>query len=269
MGPEVGSSFERRTGNERVTERKGQREKALGSWLLASLLALGPSLGDGWAFAQSSPTAGAPDATPQPVPGAHAAPHTRLSITLRVYNYAHLDSTLLTSTQEVATAIFKAAGAETVWLYCPLSPADFEKYPACQQKTGNTDFVIRIMTASMAAKLPTRDGPLGFAQYCPDDEHGCVANVFYPKVDELASQGGGRAARILGHAMAHEVGHLLLGANAHSSRGIMRGLWSPEDLRFMNWSYLLFTQGQSEQLRASLARRTGWKFPPMSSPGQL
>lgn len=201
------------------------------------------------------------DATHAPAPDSHP------TVTLRVYNYAHLDSTLLTSAQEVATVIFKGAGMETAWVDCPLSPADFEKYPACEQKTRTTDFALRIMTASMAAKLPTADGPLGFAQHCPDHERGCVANIFYPRVDELASQRGGRAARILGHVMAHEVGHLLLGPNAHSPSGVMRGVWSPDDLKFMNWSYLFFTRRQSAELRARLARRTNLETHPNFEPG--
>ena len=133
-------------------------------------------------------------------------------------------------------AIFNGAGVEAAWIDCPLSPAEFEKYPACQQQTRTTDLVVRFLTVPMAAKLPTSDGPLGFAQHCPDHEPGCVAKTFYARVDELAVQGDARAARILGHAVAHEVGHLLLGPNAHSATGIMRGVWSPGDLKLMNWT---------------------------------
>jgi len=191
----------------------------------------------------------------QPGPIVGSTPDSPVSIRLRVYNYAHLDAPLLNRAREVTTAIFKDSGVETAWIDCPLTPADFELYPACQQKTRTTDFVIRIMTASMAAKLPTSDGPLGFAQHCPEDERGCVANVFYSKIDELTCQSGTRAGSILGHAMTHEVGHLLLGANAHSPSGIMRGLWTPDDLRFMSWSRLFFTPQQGEVIRAALRRR--------------
>ena len=75
------------------------------------------------------------------------------------------------------------------------------------------------------------------------------------RIDELAWRAGGRTARILGHTMAHELGHLLLGANAHSPSGIMRGVWLPEDLKFMRWGELTFTLRQSDQIRNSLLRR--------------
>jgi hypothetical protein len=160
------------------------------------------------------------------------------------------------SARQVVTAIFKGAGVEVAWVDCPLSPTEFDTYPACQQEAKTTDFVVRLITASMAEKLAASDGPLGFAQRCPDDERECVATIFSAKVDELAIRGDARAPKILGHAMAREIGHLLRGPKAHSPQGLMRGLWSPDDLKFMNWSYLLFTPHQSDQVRASLLRRS-------------
>jgi len=80
-------------------------------------------------------------------------------------------------------------------------------------------------------------------------------------VDEVAFQGkDAQTSRILGHAIAHEVGHLLLGPSAHSPSGIMRGVWSPDDLKLMSWTYLLFTPSQSDQLRADLGRRVRQDF---------
>jgi hypothetical protein len=249
-------------------ERTGQRQKSPtggGKWRLDRavriwLLLLTPTL-SGLGFgatpsgSQASRLSEPAADLPQPEPMPRLAPDPELGVTLRVYNYARLDSAFLASTRQVARAIFKQAGIEMAWVDCPLSPSDFKKYPACQRQTRTTDFVVRLLTASMAAKLPASDGPLEFAQHCPDDEHGCVANIFYARVDELAGQGETRVARILGHIIAHEVGHLLLGPNAHSGTGIMRGLWSPDDLKFMNWSYLLFTARQSERIRKEVSAR--------------
>jgi len=177
------------------------------------------------------------------------------TLTLRVYNYAHLDADVLTSAEHVAQTILNNAGAVTVWVDCPVSSADPARYPGCQKGMQTTDFVIRLLSASMASRLPAGNEPFGFAQYCPDSERGCVVNIFCAKIDELAWRAGGRTARILGHTMAHELGHLLLGDNAHSPSGIMRGVWLPEDLKFMRWGELTFTLRQSDQIRNSLLRR--------------
>jgi hypothetical protein len=62
-------------------------------------------------------------------------------------------------------------------------------------------------------------------------------------------------AQILGHAIAHEVGHLLLNQQVHSAYGIMRGAWSFADFREMTSGMLLFTSQQVEFLLAEVRRR--------------
>lgn len=204
---------------------------------------------------------GAQNAPRPPVTVSQSEPHSGLRITVLVYNYAHLDSTLLTRAQEVATGIFKQAGIDMAWVVCPVFRADLKNYPACNQKVQTTDFALRLLPASMTQKLPDSDDEaLGFAQPCAFDQSGCVVNVFYSSIEALASEMNAQDTRILAHAMAHEIGHLLLGPNAHSSRGLMRGMWSRDDLRLMGWSYLLFTRGQSDRLRANVARRTKLEF---------
>ena len=42
---------------------------------------------------------------------------------------------------------------------------------------------------------------------------------------------------ILGHAAAHEIGHLLLGSNSHSPFGLMRARWSGQDLQNACWEF--------------------------------
>jgi len=61
--------------------------------------------------------------------------------------------------------------------------------------------------------------------------------------------------QILGHAIAHEVGHLLLNRQVHSPHGIMRGEWGFADFRDMTEGMFLFTPQQTEFLRADARRR--------------
>jgi hypothetical protein len=61
---------------------------------------------------------------------------------------------------------------------------------------------------------------------------------------------------ILGHGMAHELGHLLLGTNSHSSSGLMRAHWTGEDLAMASKGNLRFSQEQSLRITNRLARRT-------------
>ena len=222
---------------------------ALSVVLVELSLCASPPLARAWQLA------GVQGAPPAPAPMVASTPGSPLRMTLRVYDYAHLDPVMLTRAREIAAAIFKESGVEAAWVDCPISAAEFGKYPACHHRTETTHFVLRVMPASMAVRLPTSDHPLGFAHECRDDQAGCVANIFYARIVELARRGDTAPATVLGHVMAHEVGHLLLGPNSDSSRGIMCGEWSLDDLRLMNWHYLLFTPGQSAQLRGNLLRR--------------
>ena len=55
--------------------------------------------------------------------------------------------------------------------------------------------------------------------------------------------------------MAHEIGHLLLGVNAHQPYGIMRSAWKIGDFRAAERGELLFSEEQASKIRAEVARR--------------
>jgi hypothetical protein len=77
--------------------------------------------------------------------------------------------------------------------------------------------------------------------------------VFYFRVVQRSEQVGIHPERLLGHVLAHEVGHLL-GEN-HSPKGIMRGTWGRDDLKLMGFSILEFSTDQAKRVRATLLRR--------------
>jgi hypothetical protein len=182
-----------------------------------------------------------------------ATPEAKL--TLRVYNYARLDSASLVSSERVADGILENLGIATAWVDCPLSEKTPRAYLACQSQMGTTDLVLRILPRRMAMKLPRHQESLGFAQTCPETEPACELNVFYHQIDELATKGY-RADRILGYVIAHEVAHVLIGPG-HSDEGIMRGAWTPADLQRLSWGLSLdFTNDQSRRMRLAVLRRT-------------
>lgn len=243
---------------------------------LAFVLVMGMSSFSRCSFAKAMPRDGA---KPSSRPAASSTPAARRAnprITVLVFNYAKLDEGTLAGAEAVVTGIFRQANLETVWVDCSLWLPASERRSVCNDKLRATEYTIHLLPASMAdAASASRDGEaLGFAEPCPVGERGCVANIFYRRVEELAPEVDGRPARLLGHTMAHELGHLLLG-NAHSPDGLMQGTWSREDLRFIGWSSLLFTAGQARQLRATVAyrmnldlRSTHGKGPAVSPSGE-
>ncbi len=77
------------------------------------------------------------------------------------------------------------------------------------------------------------------------DQPGKVANVFYHRVEELAQSRTCSKGEILGHAAAHELGHLLLGNLDHPSTGLMKARLEHKDLQSAARGDLLFTKEEA------------------------
>jgi hypothetical protein len=186
-----------------------------------------------------------------------------LKVTIWVNDYARVLPGTLAAAEEEAAMVFRNAGVQLIWVNCPPPGAQLES--PCHVPPGTAHFALRILSRPMAEYLSFRAEDLGFALPCPESERGCVASVFYHRVEELA-KGGTFPADILGRAIAHEIGHLLLGLNAHSPRGIMRAKWNPEDLRPVATPCLLFSLREAQVIRAQvLARLEAETFPRAST----
>ena len=174
---------------------------------------------------------------------------------LRVYNYASVPPKVLARAEEETTIIFGEAGVLTLWLDCPISMAEFDRYPACQQPSGPADLILRILPRSMAEREPSDDSTLGFALPGRPGMPGRIANVFYHRVREVAWRGQYFEFQILGNAMAHEIGHLLLGSMNHSPTGIMKAKWNRMELHPTSLGFLQFTSEQAALMRHEVVSR--------------
>jgi len=61
--------------------------------------------------------------------------------------------------------------------------------------------------------------------------------------------------QLLGFAVAHEVGHLLLGTNTHAAAGLMRAVWSRSDIQRNHPADWLFTAADSLAMSRALRQR--------------
>ncbi len=62
------------------------------------------------------------------------------------------------------------------------------------------------------------------------------------------------AAVVLGHVLAHEIGHVLLGHNGHAREGLMKATWSATEQTAMRHRSLSFTAEEGGHLRQQLDR---------------
>jgi hypothetical protein len=162
----------------------------------------------------------------------------RPPLPILVYNVAQVELPVLVEAEAAATQIFAEAGVEAIWTNCP-------DHQECGGEKKRPAFTMRIL--SQEKGIVTHD-PLGVAIPCDRSVGACLFYVFYAPIDDLAERHHVRQGHVLGQVMTHEVGHALLGPNAHALSGIMQARLPNADLEHM----LYFTPGQARRMRAYL-----------------
>ena len=95
--------------------------------------------------------------------------------------------------------------------------------------------------------------PLGVAVIDPVTLSGEMATIFHEQVRTVARRSGVDDAELLGRAVAHEIGHLLLRCAQHSRTGLMRGAWSIEELTRNRREDWVFAPADRQRLNATVA----------------
>ena len=169
----------------------------------------------------------------------------RLPLVVQTYDSAGVPSAMLAHAQELAGSTLAAAGIDPVWHPCTVKHAS-----ECAVKPKARELDVRIVKATDAAAR----GSLGFAFVDPQEHAGTLATIYLDRVDALARQAGVDAGELLGRAIAHEIGHLILGTNAHAVYGLMRSLWRADELRRncpLDW---MFSGREAADMRRNLNR---------------
>jgi hypothetical protein len=164
-----------------------------------------------------------------------AAAQEHPQVTVVVYNDAGIPAGVIESAKKTAERIYRDAGVAIMWRD--------HRAPA----TGATELFVRIVRRSL--NLPGEDFGIAFVG---DDGEGVQADIFYSSIEQLTNNTSASAAQVMGHVMAHELGHLLLGMNSHSSFGIMQAHWTEQQLRLMSKGILKFDKRQSRAIWARL-----------------
>ncbi len=183
------------------------------------------------------------------------------TITVQIYNYSQASPAILAGAEREAGRILGMAGLQAVWLECPVGPSTPGPQTPCEKPPEATDLMLRVLASPIQNKF--QDTVFGFTV------HPVLASVYYDYAARRAKTDDAEfeAPIILGCAIAHELGHLLLGTNSHSDWGIMQPRWKPNQFRQLMMGTLLFTAEQSKLMRmAAAARSAGQNVTSASTP---
>jgi hypothetical protein len=136
---------------------------------------------------------------------------------------------------DTAATVMTTAGVRVIWTLCS---AAVTSAPDCDRPLRDTERIVRVMQTS--PPWSRQEGaPMGDSVVDGKSQSGVLATVYGDRVDWMASRAAINPAVLIGRAIAHELGHLLLGSR-HASAGIMRRSWSANDLRCDrpgNWQF--------------------------------
>jgi hypothetical protein len=185
-----------------------------------------------------------------------AAPAPRaLTLAVRVYDQ-RVDTTVsLREALDEASRVFASAGVALLRAQCGADGSGSE--PRCARPIAPDERVIRVMDTEVAGTVSHEPMVLGAAYIDTEAAHGSLATVYGRRVNAWADTARLRRTDTLGRAIAHELGHLILGTHDHSRHGLMRGVWTMQtDARGFGADWT-FTPGEAKKLRARVTSYRG------------
>lgn len=180
------------------------------------------------------------------------------AVSVRVYNAGRLDATTLRRALAEAEPSLSSADVDVSWVVC-------DQAARCSHPLKPGELAVRVVRPGRpanqpgthaAAPRPAYRGSLPLGDALIDPAGGVLATVYVDRVEWLARTADISVTTLLGRAIAHEIGHLLLGTAAHARDGVMRAVWSPEALRHSPSGDWRFTPRDAEALREAARRRS-------------
>jgi hypothetical protein len=182
---------------------------------------------------------------------------------VRIYDNTQLPRRNLAAALVEAGRLVASVGLDVHWRDCspdaqaPLkSEAPVPRGPSCGDSLATGELALRIVHVP-APSDEERALPLGDSLI---DRHlglGVLATIYYERVEWLARQAGVSTRLVLARAIAHEIAHLLIGSTAHAGSGLMRPLWSRQELQRNRSADWRFTAADADAIRERRNRALG------------
>ena len=168
-----------------------------------------------------------------------------LRLPLFVYDYAGVAPDIRAAAGEVTRYIYAAIGVDIIWVdRCPLA-CHIAFSQEAQADTTVGDLMVIILPDDMTSREFPAEA-MGAAL-----EESSMVYAFFGRVRAFARDRDLWPATLLGHVIAHEVGHVLL-RQGHAPKGLMRAKWVERELLQARTGGLGFTATEGHRIRSRL-----------------
>ena len=176
-------------------------------------------------------------------------------ISVHLYNLSGIPAQTLDRAAGEASKVFAQAGVNILWeagdpIAAEAHSTDQSAPASFRDRHVRSYLVVRI-GRGMALHVPS--AALGVS--LPYAQFGASATIFQERVERLCAAAGQDFAVLLGHAIAHELGHVILASHGHAPIGIMRASWGKAEFQQAAAGLLGFTAQQGAEIRDYVSRR--------------
>ena len=171
----------------------------------------------------------------------------RSTVRVAIHDSAAVPIDVMDAARRKTTLAFAHAGVDVEW------EASGNGAGACRSDQ-DAPFCIQVLLRPR--DLQSAPGPrrvMGMALAA--DQRRAVLSLYFDAVTAVARRYGSPRGDVLGLALMHEMGHVLLPPPSHSATGIMQPSWEGDDIRHVLSGDITFTEAQILTMRARLALR--------------
>lgn len=170
-------------------------------------------------------------------------------MSVAVCNIGELPAAVVERAKAEAAYVFQSIGVRIQWTACgaEVDAADTRLRP---------DFVMRVRVGGHLPKSGDTSLEAMGRAFMNEDGEGNMADVYFGAIRELTLEYPvATPEQLMGYTMAHELGHLLIGAG-HRPNGLMRAVLSKKELDSLNRRHLKFNAAEQAAILRKLRSRS-------------
>jgi len=178
------------------------------------------------------------------VMGTMAASAQDRAVTVCLEGSSQIKPQALLLAEVVASKIYRQIGVELRWKR------------GCEDSEVNSPAPVlhpNLAVVGLRFVRATANSPVGaLGAALPYQPTGVRIQVFYDRLDAVVPDWSASGGYILGHVLAHEIGHVLIGVAGHADQGLMKAYWRSLEYGEMRRRSLAFTTAHADMIRHRL-----------------